>query len=127
MSDRFIYRLYSKNTRHTMRSNTVREVVSYQEAALALQLGVVPQQLACLRAGLIGKVQRRYLPQLKANSLAVYFKALILLWIQAAVHYIVGKVMIHGFYPNLISDLQPKKSNPLILLIQPWLFASILL
>ena len=41
--------------------------------------------------------------------------------------YIVGKDMIHGFYPNLISDLQPSISNPLILLIQPWLLASILL
>ena len=43
------------------------------------------------------------------------------------IQYIVEKVMIHEFYPSLTSDLQPTKSNPLILLVQPWLLASILL
>ena len=43
------------------------------------------------------------------------------------VAYIVEKVMIHNFYSSLTSDLHPTKSNPLNILVQPWLFASILL
>ena len=41
--------------------------------------------------------------------------------------YIMGKVMIHNFYTSLTSDLHPKKSNSLNLLVPTWLFASILL